>query len=323
MVGFVLLLLYLSFLILRGFLSAIIWAAVFAYLFTPLYDKILSKVKKKVIASIMVCTLIVFVILLPLVPLVTIVGTQLVNTYVYVSNEQIINYLPKSIVSDVTLNAYLQQAIEKSTAFIITKISDFIFSIPGMLIDVFLFLFVLFYLFMDGTKFVHQIKILMPVPLSYKEKFLRETKVGVRAILYGVVMAGIVQGIVGTIGLFIFGVPNALFLGVLMTFFSLIPFIGSWLVWLPASVWMVASGNYVQGFGLLIYGAIVVSSVDNIVRSKIIGTRAKLHPAIVMVGLLGGLQIFGLVGLVVGPLILSFLLSSLKLYRERRNTVSQ
>jgi len=86
---------------------------------------------------------------------------------------------------------------------------------------------------------------------------------------------------------------------------------------------MVTQGNYISGFGLLIYGALVVSLVDNVVRSKVIGTRAKIHPAIVMIGLLGGLQIFGLVGIILGPLVLSFLLSSMRLYKERRSSQPQ
>ena len=313
---FILLLMYVSFVIVRGMLSAIIWACVFAYIFTPLYKKLHKKIKRKSVASILVCALIVVAIFLPLVPLVSILGNQLVSSYVYVTEDGALDKLPDYISTDVNLNSYIKQSINKVVLFLVSEISDFILSIPAKLINFFVFMFLLFYLLIDGQKFVEQIHSLIPLPENYKDKLFAEATIGTRAILYGVIVSALAQGLAGTIGLFATGVPNALFWGFIMTFFSLIPFIGAWIIWLPASIWLVVTGHQVQGVALLIYGTIFVSSIDNIVRSKVIGTKAQVHPAIIFLGLIGGIKVFGLVGIVVGPLALSFLVSTLKLYRD-------
>ena len=316
LVGFILLLIYLAFLVVKGFISAIIWAGVFAFIFRPFYKRLEKKLKNKTLSSLFICFIIVVAVLLPLIPLVSVVGNQLVNSYSVLAEDGVLNSLPDYVSSDVNLNAYLKQSMSKLVTFLASELSEFVLSIPAKLISFFVFLYLLFYLLKEGPYFMHQLKSMLPLPITYKEKLLKEATIGTRAILYGVVVAAVAQGIIGTIGLIIFRVPNALFWGVIMTFLSLIPFVGAWLVWFPAAIWLVVSGHPILGVGLLLYGILIVSSIDNIVKSKVIGTRAKIHPAIVFVGLIGGLLTFGVVGIIVGPILLSFLIATLKLYRD-------
>ena len=318
LVAFILFLVYLSFLVVKGFISAIIWAAVFAYVFRPFYKRLEKRVKNKTVSSLFVCFIVVIAIFLPLIPLVSVLGNQLVSSYNFLTQEGLLDSLPDYISSDVNLNSYLKQSMNKLVLFLASEISDFILSIPARLINFFVFLYLLFYLLKEGPYFVHQLKSMLPLPNQYKESLLKEATVGTRAILYGVIVAALVQGVAGTIGLIVFGVPNPIFWGVVMTFFSLIPFIGAWLVWLPAAVWLVVTDHQLAGIGLLIYGTAIISTIDNIVKSKVIGSKTKVHPGIIFVGLIGGLKAFGLVGIVVGPLLLSFLIATLKLYRDNK-----
>jgi len=127
---------------------------------------------------------------------------------------------------------------------------------------------------------------------------------------------------VGTLGLYIFGIKSPLVWGIIMVIACMIPFVGAPVVWFPLGVFKVIIGlnsgnNYetIMGIGLLAYGFIIVSSIDNLIRPKIIGDRARIHPTIILLGILGGLAIFGFIGIVVGPLILSLFLTFAEIYK--------
>lgn len=316
LVGFILLLVYLSFLVVNGILSAIIWAGVFAYIFKPFYNRLEKRLKNKTVAALLVCFIVVFAVFLPLIPLVTLLVDQIVSSFGYIAGGDFLNSLQNVFTSDVNLNVHLQDSLAKLVQYFVDKISDFVLTIPAKLVTFFVFLFLFFYLIKDGEKLVKELKSFLPIPKIYKDRLFRETSIGTKAILYGVVVSALAQGLSGTIGLIVVGTPNAIFWGVVMTFFSLIPFIGAWLVWLPISIWLVINGYQFGGIALLLYGTLFVSSIDNIVKSKIIGTKTQIHPGIIFVGLVGGLQVFGLVGIIVGPLVLTILISTLKLYRD-------
>jgi predicted PurR-regulated permease PerM len=101
-----------------------------------------------------------------------------------------------------------------------------------------------------------------------------------------------------------------------MTILAILPIVGPTLIWLPASVYLIITGSYIQGILLLAYGFLIISTVDNIIKPYLIGTKSKVHPVIILVGLIGGLKLFGLIGIIAGPLILSFLVVSINIYRK-------
>ena len=98
-----------------------------------------------------------------------------------------------------------------------------------------------------------------------------------------------------------------------MTLLSILPLIGPWLIWFPAAIYLIVSGHVLPGILLMIYGIIIISNIDNLVKPLVIGSKSKIHPAIVLIGVLGGLKIMGLIGIVIGPLILAFLVIFFKL----------
>ncbi|GAG19280.1 unnamed protein product, partial [marine sediment metagenome] len=126
-----------------------------------------------------------------------------------------------------------------------------------------------------------------------------------------------IQGIIAGIGYFIFGVPNALLLTILTIFVGIIPLIGPWLVWVPIDIYLFASGHSGAGFGLLIYGLVVISWLDTIIRPLIVSRKSQINPAIVIIGMIGGLFVFGILGLLAGPLILAYVLLVIELYRKK------
>ena len=149
------------------------------------------------------------------------------------------------------------------------------------------------------------------------------------ATVYGVIIVAIIQGIVGTIGFIIFDVPSPILLGLLLTFAALIPFVGTALVWLPASALVFLNGYLNadttmigKGIGLFLYGALVISLIDNLIRPKIISKEAKLHPVLILLGLFGGIRVLGPIGMVVGPLVLALLVSFVDIYQRDKHEIS-
>jgi predicted PurR-regulated permease PerM len=124
------------------------------------------------------------------------------------------------------------------------------------------------------------------------------------------------------IGYLIFGVPSALLLTLFTIFVSIIPFVGAWLGWVPVDIYLFSAGRVDAAIGLLIYGLIVVSLIDNVLRTIIISRRTKLNSAIVLIGMIGGLLAFGVLGLIIGPLVLAYVLLVIEIYKKRTQSES-
>jgi predicted PurR-regulated permease PerM len=159
---------------------------------------------------------------------------------------------------------------------------------------------------------------LSPFSKATQNELVKKFKDITNAVIFGHIIVGIIQGILTGMGLLVVGVPNFLILTVIAILASIIPVLGAWLVWVPASIYLLASGNVASGIILFLYGAIVISWIDNIIRPYIVSRKTKISSAIVLVGMVGGLIVFGILGLVIGPLILAYLLLLLDAYRKNK-----
>ena len=139
------------------------------------------------------------------------------------------------------------------------------------------------------------------------------------SVIFGQIIIGIFQGIFTGIGLFIFKAPSPLILSIVAIFVGIIPLIGPWLVWFPVAIYLLLlSGNTFGGIGLMIYGLIIISWIDTIVRPLIVSKTAKVSSPIVLIGMVGGLFVFGILGLIIGPLILSYISLILEMYKDKK-----
>jgi predicted PurR-regulated permease PerM len=134
------------------------------------------------------------------------------------------------------------------------------------------------------------------------------------ATLYGIFLTSIVQGIIGGIGFAIAGIPHALFWGTAIALFSLIPVVGTSVVWVPASLILIATGNLTSGIFLFCWGILIVSTVDNFLRAFLIGGRTNTNQLLMFLSVFGGIGMFGLVGVIFGPLILTLFFAFLHIY---------
>jgi predicted PurR-regulated permease PerM len=196
--------------------------------------------------------------------------------------------------------------------------SQILTSLPTLVLQIFVASFIFYYFLRDGDQFVEYIKSLMPFSKEIEKKIFTYTKEITFSVIYGQIIVGIIQGIILGIGLFIFGVPNALILTIITIFVSILPIIGPFVIWVPVSVYLLSQGNTVSAIGVGFFG-IIASSIDNILRPLIVSRRTKLHSAVVLTGMIGGLFLFGILGLIIGPLILAYLLIILEIYRNKKS----
>ena len=147
-----------------------------------------------------------------------------------------------------------------------------------------------------------------------QEIYERLTKT-VKAVLYAMVVVPLAQGLLAMLGFKIFGLPSPLFWGTMLIFAAIIPGIGSPLVWIPATVYLFAAAPLWQGIGMLLYGTFVISTSDNIIKPMLLHETAQIHPLLAFFSILGGILSFGLIGFLVGPVILSLMLSAIRIYR--------
>jgi len=137
----------------------------------------------------------------------------------------------------------------------------------------------------------------------------------VGASVYGVFTIAIVQGTLGGLAFWILGLPSAIVWGVAMIFLSMIPMLGAFIVWVPAAIYLFATGHYVKGVVLVLWGTLVIGMIDNFLRPKLVGGRTKLHELLIFFAVLGGLQVFGVLGIVLGPVVLAITLALVDVFR--------
>ncbi len=319
-----------TFLLLKPFIITILSAIVLTYIFSPVYKKLKRVIKNKHIASFLMCVIIILLFLVPVGLIVSSLARDFVGVYGdalnFLSNTDLnIDALNSYVFEKVGIEFNLRSLVINTSSFTIGKIQSFLVSLPQKILNFFILFVLMYYLFKESDVVTKRVKDFLPIKRIYKKELIKEVQDVTHAVVYGHIITALAQGAIGTLGLFIFGIKGALIWGLLMFFFSLMPFIGPPLVWVPASLYLLIRGvlehspNLIgRGIGLFLYGALIISVIDNVIRPKVIGTRAKINPAIILLGVIGGLYLFGFVGLILGPLILSIFFTTLKIYEEKK-----
>lgn len=207
----------------------------------------------------------------------------------------------------------LKSAFQNAVAVLGPKI---IISITSFMLFVFVTFFLMYYLLINTDKVICTFRDYFP--LSYKNVDILLYNMGkdTKNLILGQLLIATIQGSLGGVGFLIFGVSGYLLWGLVMVIMAFIPFLGAFVIWLPASIALLLRGDYMNGIGLIIWGAVVVGTIDNILRPKITSAMGNMHPVTVLLGVFIGLKEWGIIGLVIGPLIISVLFNLIKMFRE-------
>lgn len=318
------LIIILSLTIISPFFTTLLGSVTITYIFYPLYNKLFILIKNKNIASLLTSLLILLILIVPLTISANSLIKESVGLFYEIRNinlgiEDLSNtVLSKYIDENIELADYVKSGLSKLSLTILRQSDDFLLSLPGKIINFFVMFFIIFFLFKDGRHIVEKIKKELPLREKYKQSLVKSVDETIYATVYGVLGAAFFQSLAAIIGFYIFQVKSPLFLGFLIFLTAILPFFGSALVWLPVAIIKLISGDNTNGIGLLIYGVLVISSVDNLIKVKIIGSGAKLHPILSLLGVLGGLNVFGLLGIIIGPLSLAILMVFFEFYLDEK-----
>jgi predicted PurR-regulated permease PerM len=317
----------------KVFLIPIIMAGVFAALFYPMYSDILKWVRnRRGLASFISCVILLLVLLVPLVLLGNIVSRQAVLLY-STGQQRITDIIAKGEsgpLGTLKHSAFVQRFhldrlnwkeigsdLAKTTgtilAVVISKTSGgAIYAVAQL----FIILFTIFYLFRDSQLLLSRIRVLLPLNQIYEEALIWRFVTVSRATIKGTVLIGLIQSTIGAITLWIFGVDSAALWFVVMLILSMIPLVGAWLVMHSAALIELLIGNVWQALGIFLVTVLIISTIDNVLRPRLVGQFTGLHDLLVFFSALGGLRVFGPLGVIIGPIVAAFFVTILEIYSK-------
>jgi predicted PurR-regulated permease PerM len=322
--------------ILSPFLTSILWAILLAIVFYPLFRRLQRLLKKReFLCALTMTVLVTFVIVLPFCLLIVSLANEVVGTYHWVEEMlqtgRLQTYLDqiKEIpffqrlwdklyhyedISQTHLTDFLLKNLQQVSTFLFNQTSKIIKGLSTFIIGFFFTLLSLYYLFKDGAHLFERIKDVIPLPFIERDLLINRFKDMVYATIYGGILIAIIQGLLGGIIFWILGFSSPILWGTAMSFLSFIPIGGTAIVWIPAVILLFIQGAFLKGIILLFLGIFVIGMADNFLRPMFISARTKIHPLFLFFAVLGGVQVFGLIGLVMGPLIATLSLTLIEIY---------
>ncbi|MFC1490528.1 AI-2E family transporter [Candidatus Latescibacterota bacterium] len=317
--------------IIYNFFPSIAAGCVFAYLFHPVYEYLKKKTRKKSLSAFIIIFMIFVLILVPI----SLIGSAVPNQIQSIFNEDTVENLRGvldkgenlilSIFSrfninppdfQININDFLPRLISPLREAITAFGPKMLISITSFLLYAFVTIFIMYYLLINSEYVIKVFKNYFPLSYNNSTLLLDEMGKNTKSLILGQLMIAVVQGTLGAIGFFICGISGAILWGFVMAIMSFIPVFGSGIVWFPATLFLLAKGEYFNTIGLFFWGSLIISTSDNILRPKLTSSLGKLHPVTVLLGVFIGLKEWGLIGIVIGPLTISVLLILIKMFRE-------
>lgn len=317
---------YIGYLVLQPFLISLVTSIILAYIFYPLYQKFFNFFKNNYLASFLVSLLLVLLVTLPALFLLNSLSKEAYILY-SIGQQQLskgtlfscdtpgILCEISTYFSQLSTRYYLERALENVTSAILDSISAFAMSIPTIALNLCVVLFLLFYWFIASENLKKDVFAIIPYSIAHTQMLVRSMNDVTYAIVYGMFVVAVIQSLLGILGFVIVSASSPVLWGLLIGFLAFIPFIGASVVWVPAVLIYLYYGVYWKAVVIGIFG-IVISLVETLARPLFISKKVNIDPAIMFLGILGGLHLFGFIGLILGPLILSILMIFIKIYME-------
>jgi predicted PurR-regulated permease PerM len=308
--------------ILWPFYGAVLWAMILAIVFRPVYQRLAKSMgKRRNLAALATVVIIVAIVILPA----TLIAASLVQEASglyekFRSGElnlarnfqQVLDALPAWVtnlldrfgLTDLAaVQEKLSDVLMKGSQFLATQALNIGQTTFELIIRLFIMLYLLFFLLRDGDELFRTIKDAVPLGTEHQRAVFSKFATVIRATVKGTIVIAILQGALGGLIFWFLGIRAALLWAVLMAFLSLLPAVGAALVWFPVAVYFLATGAVWEGLVLIAYGVLVISLVDNLLRPILVGADTKMPDYVVLISTLGGLEVFGMNGIVLGPVI--------------------
>jgi predicted PurR-regulated permease PerM len=328
--------------VLKPFYGAVLWAVVVAVLFAPVQRRLLVWTgERRSLASAITVLIIIAMVILPLTMIMSSLAKEASSLIAKIQSgeynfgtylQQILDALPAwatGLIEQFNLTDFsglresLKSGLMKGGQILAPQALSIGMNTFDFVISMGIMLYLLFFLLRDGKALAQAIKDAIPLRGDQKAALFARFADVLRATVKGGILVAIAQGALGGIAFWFLGIHAALLWAVLMAFLSLIPAIGATLVWLPVAIYFLATGAIWQGIGLILYGVLVIGLVDNLLRPFLVGKGTKLPDYVVLISTLGGIEVFGLNGFVIGPLIAAMFMVSWEIFSASRQVPQQ
>lgn len=308
------------------FLVEILAAAILVSIFYSPYEWLAKKFRgRRNLASLAMCVLIILIVIIPVINLIVYTAQRSILAY-----SDTINFLNKTSLEGTIKNNILEKVYllgldsgdlkifvadiaKKSSNWLVSGATILVKGTTNFFISVIIIIFTMFFFFVDGKKMLEKFMYLTPLSNKYDREIFKKFRDVSYSTMVSTFVTAIAQGLVGGIGFMIVGLP-AFFPGLAMGFLSLLPYIGAVFIWFPFGIYLLFVGKIWQGVFLLIWGILIVSTIDNIIRGYIIKGKAQVHPIFVILSIFGGISLFGFWGVFLGPLIISIAITIFHIY---------
>jgi predicted PurR-regulated permease PerM len=332
-----LVILYVALLILSPFIVALTWAAILAVIVYPGYVWLLKLLRgRATLAALIVTVLLAFLIIFPALRIAGFLAeeaVEVVNVVRNMANEKDFEALKQeSWILDllgiwdwahvqlatyqIDLKEALIQGAQKSSGFLASQVKGIAQNVFVFVVNIIVALFTLFFFLRDGKELGQRIGRLLPMEPQHKELLFANIVDSIFAVVHGCLIVAMLQGLLAGFAYWILGVPFAIVLGVATAFAALLPIGGSTLISIPASIYLFIQGNYLQGVILIGWSLGIVGTIDNLLKPVFIGSRLRLPVLFLFFSILGGLALFGALGLILGPVVFALLAALLDLYMK-------
>jgi predicted PurR-regulated permease PerM len=323
------------------FLSIIVIAAVVSGIFSPLYRLITHRGDvRPAIASFLTCCVIFCILFVPIVFFVGILSKEAYDLYLAAKNALISRQISAlmegskmlELTNNVLMNFNFQITVEQLNTYI-SEIAKFVglflydqarsiaSNMLAFFINFFLMLLVIYYLLVDGGRLVSFIVDLSPLPNNQDQILLKKFKDMAGAILIGNGFGGLIQGLAGGIVFSLFGLPSPFLWGVVMGLLAFLPIIGIGIVFIPAAIYLFLKGRIAASIFFIVFYVVLSGGVEYLFKPKLVGQRVKMHTLLVFLAIIGGLRLFGILGIIYGPLVITAFLTLADIYRSNYQTM--
>jgi predicted PurR-regulated permease PerM len=320
---------YLCWLMLQPFIMVIAWATVLVIVFYPIHRRLAARIKRPSLAALLSCLLVILIILVPVALITLAVFNELAPALVTLQtglnalldpntkfSGPILNYVGRYVdIGELRSEEFLLARLKGASGQIAGQTLGFLGGLAGFLIQMFFVIFTMYYFFRDGERIYERVRDAIPLDHQQAEGIMSRTREVIDASVYGVVSIAIVQGALGGLAFWVLGLPSAIVWGVAMTLLSLVPVLGAFLVWVPAAIYLAVTGHWIKAVLLATWGTFVIGMVDNFLRPILVGSRTRLHELVIFFAVLGGLKVFGVLGVVLGPVVVAVTIAVVEIFK--------
>ncbi len=312
---------YLCWRMVQPFVNVLLWAAVLTIVSAPVYAFVARKSKRPGLAALVAILVVILAFVLPLglavgaivaqagelartgpAKLQAVLADPVQGARLQAFLDRVEPYVDlRKYTSSEALSGYA----EEISGVVLQKSLSVIGGALGVLVNFILVIFTMFYLLRDGRAIADRLPDVLPLERSRSLEITRRTVEIVKASVFGVVVIAVIQGVMGGVGFAILGVPSPVLWGALMVLAAMIPVFGTALVWAPAALFLALTGHPVKALILVLWGAVAIGMVDNLLRPSMVGKRIRMHELLVFFSVLGGIQAFGILGVLLGPVVLA------------------